>query len=83
MAEEEEEEVSSESNFSEGDDDDDDKSDSDFDSEADLSEEGLDWEQMERQAEEDDRRAAIKRTGKDVPVRQAPPAKRKPAGGRR
>lgn len=61
--EEEEEEDESESDYS---DDDEDYASSSFESEEDLSEEGLSWEEMERLAEEEDRRAASRRAGKDV-----------------
>lgn len=61
--EEEDEEEDSESDYS---DDDEDYSSSSFESEEDLSEEGLSWDEMERQAEEEDRRAAQRRAGKEV-----------------
>lgn len=35
--------------------------------EEELSDEGLSWEAMEKQAEEEDRRAAARRVGKDIP----------------
>lgn len=72
--EEEEDEDESESEYS----DEDDMSSSSFESEEELSEEGLSWDEMERQAEEEDRRAATRRQGKDIPVAPAS-NKRKPA----
>jgi hypothetical protein len=61
--ESEEDSVESESDYSDDDDDDDSDagSNSDFDSEKDLSEEGMDWDEMERQLEEEDKRAASRR----------------------
>lgn len=78
---EEGEDEESESDYDE-DSDDDDFDSSSFEEEEDLSEEGLSWEEMERQAEEDDRRAATRRVGKEIPQsanKRAPP----PKGGRR
>lgn len=73
--EEEEEEDDSESDYS-----DEDEESSSFEGEEDeLSEEGMDWDEMERQAEEEDRRAVTRRTGRELPP---PKAQRKPAGRR-
>lgn len=69
----------SESDYS---DDDDDYSDSDLDSEDDedeLSEEGMSWDEMEKQAEEDDRRAATRRVG---PTKEVAQNKKRPMGRR-
>jgi nucleosome binding factor SPN SPT16 subunit len=76
-----------ESDYDESDDDEDEDEDedasSDFEEEEDLSEEGLSWDEMERQAEEEDRRAATRRVGKEaVPVPQKRGAA-PPRGGRR
>jgi nucleosome binding factor SPN SPT16 subunit len=72
--EEEAEDEDSESEYS--DDDEEDYNSSSLESE-DLSEEGLSWDEMERQAEEDDRRASSRRqSGKEPPVQ---PQKRRPA----
>lgn len=57
VASAEEEDDESESDFS----DDDDYSSSDEESEEDLSDEGLSWDEMEKQAEEEDRKQAVKR----------------------
>jgi nucleosome binding factor SPN SPT16 subunit len=75
------------SDYDESDDDEDEDEDedasSDFEEEEDLSEEGLSWDEMERQAEEEDRRAATRRVGKEaVPVPQKRGAA-PPRGGRR
>jgi nucleosome binding factor SPN SPT16 subunit len=59
--EEGEEEDESESDYS----DEDDEYSSSFEEEEALSEEGLSWDEMERQAEEEDRRAVTRRTGKE------------------
>jgi nucleosome binding factor SPN SPT16 subunit len=64
--EDEDEEDESESDYD--DDDDDDYSSSSLESEEDLSEEGVSWDEMERQAEEEDRKAATRRVGKEAPV---------------
>ena len=65
------------------DEDEDDLDSSSFEEEDELSEEGLSWDEMERQAEEEDRRAATRRVGKEIPApankRGGPP----PKGGRR
>lgn len=63
----EDEEDESESDYD--DDDDDDYSSSSLESEEDLSEEGISWDEMERQAEEDDRKAATRRVGKEATPR--------------
>ena len=75
-----------ESDFEESDEDDEDDDEyesSGFEEEDELSEEGLSWDEMERQAEEEDRRAATRRVGKEaVPVPQKRGAA-PPRGGRR
>ena len=58
----EEEEDESESDFE---DDDEDYSSSSLESEEELSEEGVSWDEMERQAEEEDRKAVARRVGKE------------------
>ncbi len=81
----EEEGEDEESDFEESDEEDDDEDfeSSGFEEEDELSEEGLSWEEMERQAEEEDRRAATRRVGKEaVPVPQKRGAA-PPRGGRR
>lgn len=75
----EEEEEDEESEYDD-DSDDEDFDSSSFESESELSEEGLSWDEMERQAEEDDRKAATRRVGKEVPApvaKRAPPPKRR------
>jgi hypothetical protein len=75
----EEDEESSDSEYS----DDDDYSDSEYDEEdddEDLDEEGMSWDELEKQAEEDDRKAATRRQAKDEPVNKQ---KRGVAGGRK
>jgi nucleosome binding factor SPN SPT16 subunit len=67
---EEEAEDEDESDYDDSDDEDD-YSSSSFEEEDELSEEGLDWDEMERQAEEDDRRAATRRVGKELPQSSA------------
>lgn len=80
--EDEEDEDESESDYD--DDDDDDYSSSSLESEEELSEEGVSWDEMERQAEEEDRKAATRRVGKEAPP-QMSNNKRRPSGppGRR
>ena len=59
-------EYDDEDNFSEDESDDESMSEedsSDFDGEDDLSEEGMSWDELDKQAEEDDKRAALKRAG--------------------
>lgn len=63
---EEEGEEDEESEY-EDDSDDEDFDSSSFESEEELSEEGLSWDEMEKQAEEEDRRAATRRVGKEIP----------------
>ena len=75
--ESEEDEEESESDYSD-DDDDSDAASSDFDSEKDLSEEGMSWDEMERQLEEEDKKVAIRRAAKEPPQQ----AKRRPVGRR-
>lgn len=72
----EEGEEESESDFSE--DDDEDYSSSSLGSEEELSEEGLSWEEMDRRAEEEDRKNASRRAAKEPP-QSATAQKRKPA----
>ena len=74
--EEAEEEEDSESDYSE-----EDYSSSSLESEEDLSDEGLSWDEMERQAEEEDRRVAARRQGKEVEIKQD--IGKKKLGGRR
>lgn len=76
--ESEEDEDESESDYSDDDDDDSDAQSSDFESEEDLSEEGMSWDEMERQLEEEDKKTVIRRQAKEAPQQ----AKRKPAGRR-
>ena len=72
-----------ESDFEESDEDDEDDEEYESSEEDELSEEGLSWDEMERQAEEEDRRAATRRVGKEaVPVPQKRGAA-PPRGGRR
>ncbi len=76
----EEEEDESESDF---DDDDDDYSSSSLGSEEELSEEGVSWEEMERRAEEEDRKAATRRVGMEATPQQSNNKRRPPTSGRR
>mmetsp|Transcript_23421 Transcript_23421/g.17863 ORF Transcript_23421/g.17863 Transcript_23421/m.17863 type:complete len:293 (+) Transcript_23421:2193-3071(+) len=62
----EEGEEESESDYS--DDDDDDYSSSDLDSEEELSESGMSWDEMEKHAEEEDKKAAVRRQARDNPL---------------
>jgi hypothetical protein len=53
-----------------------------LESEEELSEEGVSWDEMERQAEEEDRKAATRRVGKEAtPLASA--NKRRPEPPRR
>ena len=71
-----------ESDFSEDEDDDEYSSDSgDPEDEEELSEEGLSWDEMERQAEEEDRKNASRRQTKDMPPAIVAQNKRRPQQG--
>ncbi len=94
--EEEEDELDEDEDFESGDEEEEEESDDDdeysddedyesssMESEEDLSEEGLSWDELDRQAEEEDRRNASRRLGKEVPQSagkrkpQPPPQRRR------